>query len=192
VRRDPAPSGQNDPMSRQQNDGGGDVARGAGYAAFLGAALIGIAVIVGIVLLQVGDRNDNGPASASQPNPTTTTMPPVTTTTQKTQTSNTTALRAPSAVSLIVLNGGAASGKAGDKSQALKVKGYTNQGVPTDWSGHSQTGDSVYCRKGLDREGTALAVAVGSNTALHIGFPSPAPTASAGHDCFVVVGAPKG
>jgi hypothetical protein len=179
-------------MSRQQSGNGGEGARGAGYAAFLGAALIGIAVIVGIVLLQVGDHNDNGPASASKPIPTTTTLPAVTTTTQKTQTSNTTAARAPSAVSLIVLNGGAASGKAGDMSQSLKVKGYTNQGVPTDWSGHSQKGDSVYCRKGLEREGTALAVAVGSNAVLHIGYPSPAPTASAGHDCFVVVGAPKG
>lgn len=190
MRRDPAPSGQNDPMSRQQSGGGGDVARGAGYAAFLGAALIGIAVIVGIVLLQVGDRNNSGPASASQPSPTTTTMPAVTSTTRKTQTSNTTPARAPSAVSLIVLNGGAASGKAGEMSQALKVKGYTNQGVPTDWSGHSQTGSSVYCRKGLAREGSALAIAVGSNTALHIGYPKPPPPSSSGHDCVVVVGAP--
>ena len=68
---DAAPSGQNDPMSRQQRGGGsGDVARGAGYAAFLGAVLIGVAVVIGIVLLQIGDNNDNGPASAAA-NPTT-------------------------------------------------------------------------------------------------------------------------
>ena len=53
-------------MSRQQRGGGsGEVARGAGYAAFLGAVLIGVAVVIGIVLLQIGDRNDNGPASAT-------------------------------------------------------------------------------------------------------------------------------
>jgi hypothetical protein len=178
-------------MSRQQSGGGGDVARGAGYAAFLGAALIGIAVIVGIVLLQIGDRNKNGPASASKPGPTTTTTPAVTTTTHKTQTGNTSPPRAPSAVSLIVLNGGAASGKAGAMSQALKVGGYTNQGVPTDWSGHTQKGNSVYCRKGLGREGSALAVAVGSNTKLIIPYPSPPPPSNSGHDCVVVVGAPK-
>jgi hypothetical protein len=181
-------------MSRQQSDGGGEVARGAGYAAFLGAALIGLAVIIGIVLLQIGDRNDNGPASASPPTPTTTatTVPKVTATTRKTPTSNTSALRPPSAVNLLVLNGGAAAGKAGDMSTALKTKGYTNQGQATDWSGHSQSGNSVYCRAGLDREGSALAIAVGANTTLHIPYPaSGGPPYSAAHDCIVVVGSPK-
>lgn len=190
MRRDAAPNGQNDPMSRQQSGGGGEVARGAGYAAFLGAGLIGLAVIIGIVLLQIGDRNDNGPASASQPSPTTTTTAPVTTTTQQTQTSNTSAARPPSAVSLIVLNGGAAAGKAGDLSDTLRTKGYTNQTKANDWSGHTQTGNSVLCRAGLEREGTALAVVV-PNSTLHIPYPTPAPPYSAGHDCIVVVGAPK-
>ena len=55
-------------MSRQQGgNGNGDVARGAGYAAILGAVLIGVAVVVGIVLLQIGDRNDNGPAAVLEP-----------------------------------------------------------------------------------------------------------------------------
>ena len=39
------------------------------------------------------------------------------------------------------------------------------------------------------RKGTTLATAVGPNAKLHLQFPSPAPEASAGHDCFVVVGA---
>lgn len=177
-------------MSRQQSGGGGEVARGAGYAAFLGAGLIGLAVIIGIVLLQIGDRNDNGPASASQPSPTTSTTAPVTTTTQKTQTSNTSALRPPSAVSLIVLNGGAAAGKAGAMTDALKLKGYTNITKANDWSGHTQSGNSVLCRAGLDREGSALAIAV-PNSTLHIRYPSPAPPYSATHDCVVVVGTPK-
>ena len=78
-------------MSRQQRGGGGgEVARGAGYAAFLGAVLIGVAVVIGIVLLQIGDRNDNGPASATQPSPTTTTKPhDQSTTTTKPQTTDT-------------------------------------------------------------------------------------------------------
>ncbi len=189
MRREAAPSGQNDPMSRQQSGGGGEVARGAGYAAFLGAALIGLAVIIGIVLLQIGDDNNGDPPSAAaQPKPTTTTVPKTTTTAKQNPTSSTVVARAPSAVNIIVLNGGAAAGKAGDMSDALKAKGYTTQGVATDWTGHTQAGNSVYCRAGLEREGPALAVAVGSNVAFDIPLPTPAPPSSAGHDCIVVVG----
>ena len=63
-------------------------------------------------------------------------------------------------MSVIVLNGGAAAGKAGDMADSLKVKGYTNQRrAANDWTGHTQTGNTVYCRAGLEREGTALAIA---------------------------------
>ena len=58
------------------------MARGAGYAALLGAVLIGVAVIIGIVLLQIGDKNDNGPAAGTnKPKTTTTTRPKTSTTT---------------------------------------------------------------------------------------------------------------
>ena len=193
MKRGEAPSGQNERMSRQQRGGGGEVARGAGYSALLGAVLIGIAVVVGIVLLQIGDRNDNGPASAATKKPTTssTTLPHTGTTVHqgKHTTTTTGTVRPPSSINLIVLNGGAASGKAGAMSKALKLKGYTNQADATDWTGHHQTGNSVYCHAGLAREGTTLATAVGPNAKLHLQFPSPAPEASSGHDCFVVVGA---
>src|ERR1700722_6613640 len=101
-------------MSRQQRGGGGggEVARGAGYAAFLGALLIGVAGIIGIVLLQIGDRNDNGPKSATQTKTTTTTT---TTKPGKTHHAGTTLPAAPlrpaNQVKIIVLNGGAPSGK---------------------------------------------------------------------------------
>src|SRR6478735_6980681 len=99
-------------MSRQQgaNGGNGDVARGAGYAAFLGAVLIGVAVVIGIVLLQIGDRNDSGPsanANPTTPSTTTTTKPPKQTGTTVAGggvTSTTSAVvRPPSAVSVIAL-----------------------------------------------------------------------------------------
>jgi LytR cell envelope-related transcriptional attenuator len=180
-------------MARQQRGGGGDVARGAGYAALLGALLIGVAVVIGIVLLQIGDNNKNGPASATNGHPTTTTTKrhaTTSTTTRSGPTSSTVPQRPPSAVRIIVLNGGAASGKAGDMSDSLKVKGYTNQPKPAnDWTGHTQTGDSVYCGAGFDREGTALAIAVGSSVPLHIPYPTPPPPFSADVDCVVVVGA---
>ena len=179
-------------MSRQQrgNGGGSEVARGAGYAAFLGAGLIAVAVVIGVVLLQIGDQNDNGPASATKSTSTTTTSTtkPTTTKTQPHNTTVTTAERAPSAVSLLVLNGGAASGKARDMDAYLKTKGYTNQGVPTDWTGHRQTGNTVYCREGLVREGTKLAALVGNVKKITVPYPSPGPPSSASHDCIVVMG----
>src|SRR5689334_22925322 len=127
-------------MSRQQRGGGrGDVARGAGYAAFLGAALIGVAVIIGIVLLQIGDRGDNGPtAGASTPKSTTSTTKPKTQGTTPDTSGRTTPPRSPSQVHLIVLNGGAASGEAAHTSQLLKLKGYTNIDDANTWSGHHQ------------------------------------------------------
>lgn len=197
MRHSEVPSGQNDPMSRQQDggNGGGEVARGAGYAALLGAVLIGVAVVIGIVLLQIGDRNDNGPASATkntQPKTTTTTRPKtgkIGKTGTTVRQGVTTVQRSPSAVSLIVLNGGAAAGKAGGMTDALARKGYTNHGKATDWPGHRQTGNSVYCRAGLNREGAALAVVVGRSAKLHIPYPADGPPNSSSYDCVVVVGA---
>ena len=194
MRRGTAPTGQNDRMSRQQRGGGtGEVARGAGYAALLGALLIGVAVVIGIVLLQVGDRNDNGPASATT-SPTTTTKPHPTgssTTTKPPTTTPKTPPIAPSALKLIVLNAGAKSGQAGVMASELKQRGYTNMALANDWAGHHQVGNSVYCRTGLGREGARLATLVGPNgsVALHIPFPKNFSPNGAGKDCVVVVGA---
>jgi len=178
-------------MSRQQRGGGtGEVARGAGYAALLGALLIGVAVVIGIVLLQVGDRNDNGPVSAPKSS-TTTTSTTSTTTSSTNTTPNTTpkaAQIAPGVLKLIVLNGGAKSGQATVMTNELKTRGYLSVLPANDWTGHNQVGNSVYCRGGLDREGARLATLVGPNVPFHNAFPSPAPALASGKDCFVVVG----
>jgi len=165
------------------------VARGAGYAAFLGAALIGVAVIIGIVLLQIGDKNDTGPARATSPSKTTTTTTtkPSSTGTTPDTTGTTSPLRAPSAVHIIVLNGGAASGEAAHTSSGLKLAGYTNQDDANTWTGHKQVGNTVYCRAGLQREGTALATQV-KGAKLSLPYPTPAPPFTAGTDCVVIVG----
>ena len=192
MRRGAVPTGQNDRMSRQQRGGGtGEVARGAGYAALLGALLIGVAVVIGIVLLQIGDRNDNGPASATKPSTSSTT----TSTTKPNGTTKTTPKTtprapqiAPGVLKLIVLNGGAATGQASVMTNELKTDGYTSASPATDWTGHKQVGNSVYCRGGLDREGARLVTLVGANAHFFPRFPHPAPAAASGKDCFVVVG----
>src|SRR5262249_58631638 len=91
--------------------GGGGLARGAGSSALKGALLIGLAVIVGVFLLQ---RVDTSKAGA----PTTTVKhPAATTTTQPATTSSTTTVpatppKSADEVRVIVLNGGAPTGAA--------------------------------------------------------------------------------
>jgi len=175
-------------MSRQQSGGGrGEVARGAGYAAFLGAVLIGVAVIIGIVLLQIGDRDTAPRAGASPSSKSTTTTKPKSSTTTSNTSGSTTPPRSPSQVHIIVLNGGAPSGEAAHTASGLRIHGYTSQDDANTWSGHKQTGNSVYCHAGFEREGAALATQV-TGAKLSIPYPSPAPPFTSGTDCVVIVG----
>jgi hypothetical protein len=150
--------------------------------------LIGVAVIIGILLLQIGDNDNTRPAgAASGPKSTTSTTkkPPTDTTT--TTGNSTTPARSPSQVHLIVLNGGAPSGQAAHTAAGLKLKGYTSQDDANTWTGHNQSGNTVYCRAGLQREGAALATGV-EGAKLSIPYPTPAPPFTDGTDCVVVVG----
>jgi hypothetical protein len=167
-----------------------EAARGAGSAVAKGALLIGLAIVIGVILLnQVDDNNSKSGAST-----TVTTKPKTTTTTvRKAHSSTTTAplapAKSPAEVSLIVLNGGAPTGDASKMSTQLKQQHYTNQ--PNDannWSGHSQPGNTVLCKQGLDREAVALSVAVGPGTQVQP-FPTPPPPYSDNVMCVVVVGA---
>jgi len=150
--------------------------------------LIGVAVIIGIVLLQIGDNDNNGPAgAASRPKSTTSTTKPKSQGTTSTTTNSSSPARTPSQVHLIVLNGGAPSGQAAHTAAGLKLKGYTSQDDANTWTGHEQSGNTVYCRAGLQREGTALATNV-EGAKLSIPYPTPAPPFTDGTDCVVVVG----
>jgi hypothetical protein len=183
-------------MSRQQSGGGrGEVARGAGYAALLGAGLIGVAVVIGIVLLQIGDQDNTGPSgTAAPPKSTTSTTQPTSTSTTTNTSDSSVPARLPSEVHIIVLNGGAPSGEAAHTASGLRLKGYTSQDDANTWTGHTQAGDSVYCRAGFEREGTALATGVtaleagGADAKFSIPYPTPAPPFTDGTDCVVVVG----
>jgi hypothetical protein len=174
-------------MSRRQGGApSGDVVRGAGSAAVKGAVLIGLAVILGVFLLQRIDTGETGPADdtgASGAPTTTTTAPAGTTTTVARAPAKT-----PEQLHIIVLNGGAPAGEAGRTSTALRTAGYTNQDTANTWTGHSQTGDTVLCKPDLDREAAALAVSVGQGATV-AAFPTPPPPYTDNVDCAVVVGA---
>ena len=169
-------------MSRQPSS---QVATGAGFAAARGVALIGIAVVLGIVLLQVVDRNSSAPVAAAHQSSTTTTVTSEPTSGPTTTIALTQNIRPPAAVRIVVLNGGAPQGSAGAMADALRAKGYTNQTDPNDTS--PRVGNAVMCRTGFDREGEALAIAVGG-PAQQIAFSDPPPPSSDKSDCVVIVG----
>jgi hypothetical protein len=172
-----------------------DVARGASFAVAKGAALIGLAVIIGLVLLQQVDNHSSKAAVTTTP---TTKRVKTTTTVAAAGTTTTTSsvpaapAKTPAQLRLIVLNGGAKAGDAARMASKLKTKGYTNQADANNWSKHTQTGNTVLCRAGHDQEAVTLAVAVGNGTPVPIQpFPTPPPTYSDGPppvDCVVAVG----
>jgi LytR cell envelope-related transcriptional attenuator len=179
-------------MSRQTGgrSNGNTVARGAGFAAAKGIALIGLAVVIGLVLLLVVDDGDTNPdtGSASNANETTTTTAGTTETTATTPTTeDTVPAKTPAELSVLVLNGGAPQGAAKEMSDNLKLSQYTNQPQPSDWADRNQQGNVVMCKPGLDQEAAALATAVGEGTPVEP-FADPAPPGSEGADCVVVVG----
>jgi hypothetical protein len=179
-------------MSRTPGSSSGDVARGASFAAAKGALLIGLAVVIGIVLLQQVDNDTKRPVGAAT---TATTPKPKATTTVPSAGSTTTTVaispaKSPAQLRIIVLNGGAASGLAAQMATHLKQRGYTSQ--PQDannWTDHHQQGDSVLCKPAFQREAAALSLAVGQGTTVAV-YPSTAPTViQSDVDCIVVVGA---
>jgi len=156
-----------------------------------GALLIGLAVVIGVVLLQQVDKTKPGAVAV-----TTTTRPKTTTTTvpSTSSVSTTTTVAAqpakqPAELKVIVLNGGAQSGAAGTMSTQLRGQGYTNQLPANDWTGHQQTGNTVMCKPGLTRDASALAVAVGKGTPVPtVAYASNVPSYATSADCVVVVG----
>jgi hypothetical protein len=187
------------PMSRQMgtrpNGGnGGNMVRGASFAAAKGTALIVLAVVIGVVLLRVVDDGSDpqvGAPAEEEATETTTTVASTGETTGEDTTDETAPTGeqlTPDQLTVRVYNGGAERGAARTKSDELRVAGYTNQGEPTDWQGRSQDGDLVMCREGLEREAAALAVAVASSPLVEV-MSDPPPPDSDDYNCVVVVGA---
>jgi len=172
----------------QQNKG---FAQSVAFSAARGALLIGVAVVIGIVLIQVVDNDTTGPirdggsnGGAVVDNSSTSTLPQESTTTTVAQGGG---ARQPAEISVQVLNGSGVSGAAASMTEQLQAAGYVVR-TPTDTS--SATGTTVYCTGGLDREASALAVAVGGDpppSAEALPDPPPSGTDST-TNCVVVLG----
>lgn len=173
-----------------QTGGGRGIPLGAGSSTVKGALLVGAAVVLGIILLQVVDDGSSGPvANGRSPVKTTTTTAKQTSTTtgKKTTTTKATAARKPAQIKLLVLNAGAPTGSATTVSTTLRNRGYTNQGTAGNDPTH-RSGKQVLCRSGLSREAATLAVLLGTGTTKATLVNPGGPPGSTGYDCVVLVG----
>jgi hypothetical protein len=145
-------------------------------SAVRGAALIGLAVIVGVVGLQILDDSDSGSSSAAG-NSATTAAGAVTTTTI--------AVRPPAQVRVKVYNASGVLGVAQTATDTLKASGYNAQ--TPDTISTKRPGKVVQCRPGFDREANLLAVAVGTGATVEP-FPGSPPAGADTADCLVIIG----
>jgi hypothetical protein len=157
-----------------------------------GAILIGLAVIVGVVLVQI--TNDAGGGGPSTGGPTATTGTTVTTgtggasTTTTTETPSVKGARPASQIVVQVLNGSGVQGAAAQRSNDLKAKGYQ---VQPAGNATARTGTAVQCTSGYQKEATALVnvLATLSIRATIEAYPSPPPAGvSAQAHCLVILG----
>lgn len=188
------PGGQQQPRRRPGRGGGGPDGHLRAHATrgARGAMLIGLAVILGVVLLQVVDKGNEGPIgdqgkSAKSVVTTTTTAKRSTTSTSTTATTTKPVpARSPSQIVVQVLNGSSQTGVAGSLTTTLKGKGYQTA-TPTDTT--HRTGSVVYYRAGYAREAAALAAQITGNPKV-APMPSPPPSnASSSANLVVVIGA---
>jgi hypothetical protein len=161
--------------------------RSIAFSAARGAGLIGLAVIIGIVLLQVIDDGTSGPigdgGSVSAGGTTNTTAGGDTSSSTTTTTAATPA-KQPAEVAVLVLNGSGRPGAATAQSNALKAKGYQTL-VPAD--APERTGNIVYFKAGSDRECTTVAASVDGAPKVEA-MPNPPPTGSETATCVVILG----
>ena len=162
----------------------------AGFSAARGAALVAIAVIIGVVLLQTIDDGNDGPVGDGGPASTTTTTTTTTSTSTDSSgsgssTSSTTSKAAelpPAQVTVRVLNGSGVAGAAGTMTNTLKAKGYKTL-VASDAA--TRTGTVVYASSGKNAECTTLSGLVPNSKVQ--AMPTPVPGGQAA-DCIVVIG----
>jgi LytR cell envelope-related transcriptional attenuator len=143
-----------------------------------GAALIGVAVVIGIVLLQVVDKGSPGGSGGSTPTVATNPNNGGSSTTQGGD------VHPPQEVRLLVLNGSGVAMAAATEANKLRGLGYAIAGTG---NAATQAGATVQCRTGFDKEAAALAKAVGGGAAVSA-FPDVPPAGAENADCLVTIG----
>jgi hypothetical protein len=137
-----------------------------------GGILIGVAVLIGIVLLQVVDEGATGPSSSGANG-----NGKVTTTTGS-------GARAPQEVIVAVYNASGLTGAAGTQANELRGLGYQTPTVEN--AAQEQVGSTVACTTGYEAEAEQLVQFV-DNSAIAV-FPAPPPPGAENVNCIVIVG----
>jgi LytR cell envelope-related transcriptional attenuator len=172
-------------MSTGSSPGGRGGVREGGRvnSAVRGAGLIGLAVILGIVLLQVIDKGPSGSGtSASERRATATTQAAAPGTSQPATT--TAGVRPRAEVRVGVFNGSGVSGAAMNMTNKLRPLGY-QLGQPADSA--SRTGTVVACKEGFEKEAAQLQGDVGQGTGVEP-FPGSPPAGTENVNCIVLLG----
>jgi LytR cell envelope-related transcriptional attenuator len=165
------------------NDGGPSRSSGVSSAA-RGAILVGLAVILGIVGLQILD--DSGPGSGAS-DATVTTVTGSTVASRGAGTASTTIARRPNGeVKVKVYNASGVQGRAQILTDQLKALGYNMQ-TPANLSSQ-RAGTVVECTKGFHAEGVLLALYGVGNGATVEPYPSDPPAGASDADCIVIIG----
>jgi hypothetical protein len=161
-----------------------------------GAALVVVAVLIGLVLLRNGlDTSEaittNGGSPGSDSSDSTDGGDGGDDGTDGTTTSSTVPLRAPAEVPTVVLNDSGVTGAAGKYSTALTALGYALTDV--DGANADTAGDAaatvIYFVEGFEGEAAAVAVAIGApETVAPAALPDPPPGVVTGASVVVVLG----
>jgi hypothetical protein len=141
--------------------------------------VVGLAVILGIVGLQILDDSGDGSTSATG----TTVVGTVTTGPGAT----TAPLRSENEVRVKVYNASGVQGRAQTLTDSLRAKNYNMQ-EPANLDEQRQ-GTVVQCVQGFSREGTVLALYGVGNGATVQPYPSDPPEGASDADCIVIIGA---
>lgn len=146
-----------------------------------GAVLIGAAVVLGIVLLQVvHDAGGGGSSSGAG-----IAVPGTKSTTSTTARSTTSSTAKPAQqVSVAVLNASGASGAAATRANVLRGLGYR---IAATGNGALQNGSTVACKQGLAPVADIIARSIGPTTRI-APFPTPEPAVAVGAECIVTIG----
>lgn len=156
----------------------------------LGAALIGVAVLIGLVLLVKGFTDDGGPVAADDPTVTESTVPAVdrdaAPSVPEETTTTTLAARDPASVSVLVANGSGVSGVAGQTADVLEGVGYTI--VDTANASPVSATQVLYVGEAEpDAVGVAEVLGLSAEVVAPVPEPSPVPDL-VGADVVVIVG----
>lgn len=157
--------------------GRGPSERAGAPNAFRGAALVFVAVVVGIVGLQILDDSDGGTVATRNGKTSTTTT---------TANDQQAAPHDPSEVRVKVYNASDVQGAGQALTDRLRAAGYDMQEVGNIVG--TRRGTVVYCREGFEGDGVVIAVYGIGNRATSGPFPAEAPDGSDTADCIVILG----